>query len=365
MKNTFGNSVSITLFGESHGDMIGAVLDGLAPGIAVDESFIAQQLMLRRPQGKISTARQEPDPFQIVSGVHQGYTTGTPVCILIPNMNVRSADYRELKDLARPGHADLAARFKYHGFEDRRGGGHFSGRLTAPLVAAGSIVLAALKSKGIIIGTHIKKCAGIEDRDFLDMQADIALLNQKSFAVLDSNKENEMIQAIEAAAADKNSVGGVLETSVIGVPAGIGEPWFDALEGVLAHALFSIPAVKGVEFGAGFRLADLTGSEANDSFCGNDGSVISLTNQNGGVNGGISNGMPIIFRCAVKPTPSIGLPQKTVDMATGENAIIEIKGRHDPAIIHRARVVVDSITALALSDQLVLRYGTDWLGGNN
>ncbi len=364
MKNTFGSSIALTLFGESHGDMIGAVLDGLAPGIAVDEAYIAQQLLLRRPQGKTSTARQEPDPFQIVSGVYQGRTTGTPVCILIPNLNVKSADYTDLGDLARPGHADLTARFKYHGFEDRRGGGHFSGRLTAPLVAAGSIILAALKNKGIVIGTHIKKCAGIEDRDFCDLQTDISLLNQKSFAVLDGDKENEMVHAIEAAAAEKNSVGGILETAVTGLPAGIGEPWFDTLEGVLAHALFSIPAVKGVEFGAGFGFSDLTGKDANDIFCNKEGSLVSLTNQNGGVNGGISNGMPLMFRCAVKPTPSIGLPQQTIDMETGENATIEIKGRHDPAIVHRARVVVDSIAALVLGDQLALRYGTDWLGGN-
>ena len=363
MKNTFGSSVSVTLFGESHGNMIGAVLDGLAPGIAVDEAYIAQQLLLRRPQGKTSTSRQEPDPFQIVSGVYQGRTTGTPVCILIPNLNVRSADYAELGNLARPGHADLAARFKYHGFEDRRGGGHFSGRLTAPLVAAGSIALTALKNKGIVIGSHIKKCAGVEDRDFCDLQADIASLNQKRFAVLDIEKEKEMIRSIEAAAAEKNSVGGILETAVIGLPAGIGEPWFDTLEGVLAHALFSVPAVKGVEFGAGFKFADLTGKDANDALCNNEGTIVSLKNQNGGVNGGISNGMPLLFRCAVKPTPSIGLPQQTVDMATGENAKIEIKGRHDPAIVHRARVVVDSIAALVLCDQLSLRFGTDWLGG--
>ena len=364
MKNTFGSSVSVTLFGESHGEMIGAVLDGLAPGIAVDEAFIGQKLTLRRPQGSISTKRVEPDRFQIVSGVHQGRTTGTPICILIPNENVNSADYTRMNGLARPGHADYAARMKYHGFEDRRGGGHFSGRLTAPLVAAGAIAISALQAKEICIGTHIKKCAGIEDDVFGNLNENIAYLNGQTFAVLNEAKKAEMIAVIEAAAQKKNSVGGVLETAVTGIPAGIGEPWFDTLEGILAHVLFSIPAVKGVEFGAGFSIADMTGIEANDALRAENGKVTALTNHNGGINGGISNGMPIIFRCAVKPTPSIGVTQQTVDLTAMENAEIEIVGRHDPALVHRARVVVDSVTALVLCDQLALRFGTDWLGGN-
>ena len=364
MKNTFGSSVSVTLFGESHGEAIGAVLDGLAAGIPVDEDIISQKLALRRPQGNISTKRVEPDRFQIVSGVYRGKTTGTPICILIPNENVNSGDYTRLQELARPGHADYAARMKYHGFEDRRGGGHFSGRLTAPLVAAGAIAISALQAKGICIGTHIRKCAGISDSDFSDFDKDLAYLNGQTFAVLNETKKAEMIAAIEAAAKKKDSVGGVLETAVTGVPAGIGEPWFDTLEGVLAHALLGIPAVKGVEFGAGFAIADMTGSEANDALRAENGKITAATNHNGGVNGGISNGMPIVFRCAVKPTPSIGVTQQTVDLAAMENAEIEVAGRHDPAIVHRARVVADSITAIVLCDQLALRFGTDWLGGN-
>ncbi len=364
MKNTFGSSVSVTLFGESHRETIGAVLDGLAPGVAVDEAFIAQKLTLRRPQGSFSTKRVEPDRFQIVSGVYRGRTTGTPICILIPNENVKSNDYTRLQELARPGHADYAARMKYHGFEDRRGGGHFSGRLTAPLVAAGAIAISALQAKGIFIGTHVIKCGGISDDGFVDLNEDIAHLNNQTFAVLNETKKAEMISAIEAAAEKKDSIGGVLETAVTGVPAGVGEPWFDTLEGVLAHALFSIPAVKGVEFGAGFAIADMTGSEANDALRAENGKVTALTNHNGGINGGISNGMPVIFRCAVKPTPSIGNIQETIDLATKVNEEIEIVGRHDPAIVHRARIVVDSVTALVLCDQLALRYGTDWLGGN-
>ena len=360
MKNSFGTSVSVTLFGESHGPEIGAVIDGLAPGLPVDESFIASQLSLRRPAGKISTARQEADAFRIVSGVFEGRTTGTPLALLIPNADTRSGDYE--RGPARPGHADYTAFAKYHGFEDYRGGGHFSGRLTAALVAAGAIVLPALKAKGILIGTHIARCAGIDDAPFGDdLPADLEKLNALPFAVLDEDRGVRMRAAIEEAAARGDSVGGVLETAVTGLPAGVGEPWFDTVEGVLSHALFSVPAVKGVAFGDGFALADMTGSEANDPFRMKDGRPVTETNRNGGVNGGITNGMPLVFRCAVKPTPSISLEQRTVNPLTGEETSLRIAGRHDPAIVHRARVVVDSVTALALCDLLAQRYGTDWL----
>ena len=360
MKNSFGTSVSVTLFGESHGPEIGAVIDGLAPGLPVDESFIASQLSLRRPAGKISTARQEADAFRIVSGVFEGRTTGTPLALLIPNADTRSGDYE--RGPARPGHADYTAFAKYHGFEDYRGGGHFSGRLTAALVAAGAIVLPALKAKGILIGTHIARCAGIDDAPFGDdLPADLEKLNALPFAVLDEDRGVRMRAAIEEAAARGDSVGGVLETAVTGLPAGVGEPWFDTIEGVLSHALFSVPAVKGVAFGDGFALADMTGSEANDPFRMKDGRPVTETNRNGGVNGGITNGMPLVFRCAVKPTPSVSLEQRTVNPLTGEETSLRIAGRHDPAIVHRARVVVDSVTALALCDLLAQRYGTDWL----
>ena len=363
MKNTFGSSVSVTLFGESHGAEIGAVIDGLAPGIPVDESFISGQLTLRRPAGKISTARQEADAFRIVSGVFNGKTTGTPVAILIPNADTRSGDYS--RGAFRPGHADYTASVKYHGYEDYRGGGHFSGRITAALVAAGAVVLPALKSRGILIGTHIARCAGIDDAPFGDPAADLARLNALSFPVLDEAAGQLMRAAIEAAAAEGDSVGGVLETMVTGLPAGIGEPWFDTLEGQLAHALFSVPAIKGVEFGDGFALADMRGSEANDPLRKAPDGIRTLTNHNGGINGGISNGMPLLFRCAVKPTPSISREQLTVNGTTGEEETLQIRGRHDPAIVHRARVVVDSVTALALCDLLALRFGTDWIGGGN
>lgn len=363
MKNTFGNSISLTLFGESHGEAIGAVLDGLAPGIGVDMDLIRSQLDKRRPAGKISTARREADEFRIVSGVFEGKTTGTPLTIIIPNTAMHSKDYSATRSLARPGHADYTAYAKYHGFEDYRGGGHFSGRVTAALVAAGAILISTLKKKGIVIGSHILSCAGVSDADFGDIAEDISKLNDMDFAVLDSDKGTQMKAAIEAAAADGDSVGGVLETAVLGLPAGVGEPWFDTVEGVLSHALFSVPAIKGVQFGDAFDMVNGRGSQFNDSYYISDKEIKTTTNHNGGINGGITNGMPVVFRCAVKPTPSIFKAQATVDFMKGEDAVLELKGRHDPAIIHRARVVVDSVTALAVADLLATRFGTDWLGG--
>ena len=361
MKNTFGSSVALTLFGESHGAAIGGILDGLAAGIPVNEEFIARQMSLRKSVGDISTPRKEADIVRIVSGVFEGRTTGTPITFIIENQDTRSRDYGELAYKARPGHADFTAQMKYHGYQDFRGGGHFSGRITAGIVAAGAVAISALSTKGIKIGTHILSCGGIKDRHFVDISADIDNLDGLPFAVLDDECKDKMTAAILAAKQDGDSVGGVLETAVYGFPAGVGEPWFDTLEGVLSHALFSIPAVKGVEFGEGFGVADLRGSQSNDPFRTENGSVVTATNNCGGILGGISNGMPIVFRCGVKPTPSIYKEQQTVNMNTSENTTLQIQGRHDPAIVHRARVVADSITALVLCDQLALRYGTDWL----
>lgn len=362
MKNTFGSSVSITLFGESHGEYIGAVLDGLAPGLEVNEKFISSQLALRRPAGKTGTKRVEKDNFSIVSGVFGGRTTGTPLCIIIPNENVKSADYELSSFIPRPGHADFTANKKYHGFEDYRGGGHFSGRLTAALVTAGAIVIDALRQKDIYISTHIARCAKISDRHFRNLKEDIDYLNKQKFAVLDSAKAESMQAAIKTAADDGDSVGGILETAVTGLPAGVGEPWFDTLEGVLSHALFSIPAVKGIQFGNAFRDIDLRGSEYNDAFIIKNDKVQTKTNKNAGINGGITNGMPVIFSLAVKPTPSVFTEQKSVDLMQMKETKLKISGRHDPAIIHRARVVVDSVTALVIADMLAQRYGTDYLG---
>ena len=361
MKNTFGNSVAVTLFGESHGEYIGAVIDGLAPGIEIDRSYIAHMLSLRRPEGKISTSRVEADEFKIVSGTLDNVTTGTPITVLIPNTNVKSGDYADIKKVARPSHADYTAQCKYHGFQDARGGGHFSGRITAALVAAGAICRLALEQKGIYIGTHVLRCAGISDRELCELSSDIAELNNKSFAVLDEAASEKMREAIVAAASDGDSVGGVLETAIVGMPAGVGEPWFDSVESMLSHMLFSIPAVKGVEFGAGFAISDMRGSEANDPMRIVGDTVCTVSNNNGGINGGITNGMPIILRTAVKPTPTIFRAQDTVDFGEMKDTVIEPKGRHDPAIVHRARVVQDAACAIVMCDALAARFGTDWL----
>ncbi len=362
MKNTIGNNISVTLFGESHGKAIGAVVDGFAPGIEVDEEFICSQMEKRKGINAISTPRREKDEVKILSGVFEGRTTGTPICLMIENGDTKSKDYSKTRYLARPGHADYTAECKYGGFQDFRGGGHFSGRITAPLVAAGAIAISALKKKGIYIGTHILSCGEIRDRDFADIKEDIVLLDTLEMPVLSEEKRNGMLKHIEKAAAEGDSVGGVLSTAVVGVPEGVGEPWFDTVEGMLSHALFSIPAVKGIEFGKGFEMTKMLGSEANDSFKMENGKVVTATNNNGGINGGITNGMPITFNLAVKPTPSIYKSQSTVDMEKMQDAVLNIKGRHDPAIIHRARVVVDSVTALVLCDMLSGRFGTDYLG---
>ena len=361
MKNTFGDNITLTVFGESHGSAIGVIIDGLAPGITVDEEKIAYKLLLRRPSGGISTSRVEADKFKIESGVYEGKTTGTPITIIIPNENTKSGDYKATENLARPAHADYTAYMKYHGFEDRRGGGHFSGRITAGLVAAGAIFISALENKGIYIGTHMKKCAGISDREFSDLTEDVKKLVNMRFPVLSEEAGSLMQEKIMQAREDKDSVGGILETAIIGVPAGLGEPYFDSIESKLSHAMFSIGGVKGIEFGKGFALSDMQGSEANDAFRMENGKVITETNNNGGINGGITNGMPILFSLAVKPTPSIFRVQKTVDFVKGEDAEIELKGRHDPCIVHRAKSVADALSAFVIADVLTGRYGTDYL----
>ncbi len=359
MKNTFGQSIAVTLFGESHGEAVGAVIDGLASGIDVDEEFIKNQLSRRRPQSKLDTARRESDNYKILSGVFNGKTTGTPICIVIPNENTHSKDYTY--GVARPSHADYAAYEKYHGFEDYRGGGHFSGRVTAALVAVGGILIPALEKLGIKLGTHILKCGAEGDRTFGDISKDIDILKNSKFPVLDPEREERISAIISEAREDCDSVGGVTETAVIGLPSGLGEPWFDSMEGVISHAMFSLGGVKGIEFGLGFGFSEKRGSEANDPFRFEKGKVFTETNNNGGINGGITNGMPVVFRLAVKPTPSIYKVQKTVDFIKTENTEIEIHGRHDPAIIRRICPVIDSVCAMVTADMLALRYGTDFL----
>ena len=367
MSNTLGKVISLTVFGESHGACIGGVIDGLPAGLPVDEKYIEKAMDKRRSAAALSTARREGDKPEFVSGVIDGHTEGSPVAFIIKNEDSKSADYDKLKGVERPGHADYAAEIKYGGYQDARGGGHFSGRLTAVTVAAGAIVRQALEAKGIVIGTHIKDLNGILDADPkypLDnekLAAELAELNAKDFAVISGEAAEQMQERIKEARAEKDSVGGVLETYVTGIPAGTGEPLFDSVESELAKALFSVGGVKGVEFGAGFEIAHMKGSEANDAFRMEAGKVVTESNNNGGINGGIANGMPIVFRTAVKPTPSIGKKQQSVNFETSSDTELKIEGRHDPAIVHRAAAVVDSITALVLADLICQNKGNGWL----
>ena len=369
MKNTFGADLALTIFGESHGRAVGAVLDGMAAGVPVDEAFLAACMDKRRARGDgLSTPRVEADAVQLLSGVVNGRTTGTAIALMIENRNTRSADYAKTADLLRPGHADYTAYAKYHGFQDARGGGHFSGRVTAALVAGGAIVLGALDRAGINIATHIGRCAGVADTPFalddpaaLAAQTERLLAKTEGFALLDPAVEEPMKAAIRAAGAAGDSVGGVLETAILGLPAGVGEPYFDSVESTLAHLAFSIPAVKGIEFGTGFGFADQKGSEANDAFRMQNGRVVTATNHNAGLNGGISNGMPVVFRTVVKPTPSIYKQQDTVDYLAKKDAKLSIQGRHDPCIVPRAAIVQTCAAALAVGDLLTARYGTAWM----
>ncbi|MBQ7715368.1 MAG: chorismate synthase [Clostridia bacterium] len=360
MNNTFGEHVRLTLFGESHGQYIGCVLDGIPAGMTVNEESIEKALLARRPAGRISTARREEDKYDIVSGVLNGKTNGAPLCILIPNSDVKSTDYEDRPGILRPGHADFTSHVRNLGFEDHRGGGHFSGRLTAAIVAAGAVVADILEEKGIYICSHVLSIGDVRDRGFENVSEEAARLRNDAFPVLDDGAREKMKSAILSAKEARDSVGGVVECAVTGVPAGIGEPWFGTVEGKLSYALFSVPAVKGVEFGAGFALSKMRGSEANDAFEADDGEVATKTNNCGGVLGGLATGAPIVFRAAIKPTPTVALEQATVDLETGENVKHSFSGRHDPCIVHRAASVINAVTALTVADLLAARYAEEW-----
>ena len=357
MKNTFGQNVALTVFGESHGAGVGVVLDGLCAGIDVNEDEIKTALALRAPSMSTDTARREKDEFKILSGVFNGKSTGTPICIFVSNENTDSKAYEY--GVARPSHADFTAFCKFGGYEDYRGGGHFSGRVTAGIVAVGAILKGALKGIGVSIGTHILECANVRDNEFNDIQNEVLSLDCEKFPVLNEDKGKQMIAKIEDAKANLDSVGGITQTAIVGLPAGVGEPMFDSVEGMLSHAMFAIGAVKGIEFGKGFELGKMLGSSANDAFVIEDGKVKTSTNNNGGINGGITNGMPVLFNLAIKPTPSIAKKQNTVNFINGKQTEIEIVGRHDPAIVRRICPVVDSVSALVVCDLLAQRYGTD------
>ncbi len=357
MSEIYGMNIKMAIYGESHGKSIGLVLDGLPPGLELDLDAIAAEMARRAPgQSSLTTARKESDSVEIQSGFFEGRTTGTALCAMIKNSDQHSRDYSILKDKMRPGHADYAGYVHYQGCNDYRGGGHFSGRLTAPLVFAGAIAKQALAAYGIVIGAHIRSVGGICDRPFNPMGEDDDLLRglrKKSFCVLDDKAGEKMQQLILEAKAGLNSVGGVVEVLAQHVPAGIGNPYFDSLESRLSHALFSVPAVKAVEFGDGFAIAAMTGAEANDQLHYNNGRVEGLTNHNGGVTGGITNGMPVLFRAGIKPTPSISREQRTVSLSSGEDTMLTIAGRHDPCIVQRAVPVIEAVTAWTIWDLLL------------
>lgn len=354
MNNTFGRSAALTIFGESHGVSIGAVLDGLPAGEAIDWDAVRTEMARRAPgRNAMSTARSEADAFEVQSGFFNGYTTGTPLCAVIRNGDHRSKDYDQLRHIMRPGHADYSGKIRYGGYNDFRGGGHFSGRLTAPLVFAGAVASQILKRRGVAVGAHILQIGLVRDASFNPLGEDEALfasLKQETLPVLDKTKQAEMEEEIMAAKGDLDSVGGVIECMITGLPAGLGNPFFDSVESALSHMIFSVPAVKGVEFGDGFALASMRGSGGNDAFYYDGAAVKTKTNRNGGINGGITNGMPVLFRVAVKPTPSISRLQETIDTDTQENCTLEIKGRHDPCIVQRAVPVVEAAASWAILD---------------
>ncbi len=356
MSGVWGNKVKYSIFGESHGTGVGINIDGLPSGIKLDLDAITFEMKRRAPgQDDLSTTRKEKDEFQIISGYFNQRTTGTPLCAMIWNTDMQSKDYAQLKTIIRPGHADYTGSVKYAGFNDFRGGGHFSGRLTAPLVFAGAIAKQILKEKGIEIGGHIYQIAGIYDSPFDKVSINSQLLkmtSQRKFSVIDQNKGDEMITAIHNAKQQQDSVGGVIECAILNLPAGLGSPFFDSVESLLAHLLFSIPGVKGVEFGTGFGMAQMSGSEANDEFYMEEDKVKTFTNHNGGILGGITNGMPLVFKAAFKPTASIGKLQKTIELDKRENTQISVLGRHDPCIVQRALPVVEAVAAMVILDLL-------------
>lgn len=355
MSNVWGSNIKLSIFGESHGPAIGMTLGGLPPGLEIDWAFVSGEMARRAPgSNALSTPRKEDDAYEVLSGVFESRTTGAPLSIIIRNGDTRSADYAP--HLLRPGHADWTAHIKYKGFADYRGGGHFSGRLTAPLVFAGAIAKQLLARAGIEIGARIVSVYDVEDCT-PGCVKDIVAASRKPFPVCDDAAAERMRAAIAAAKAEGDSVGGVVQCVALGVPIGCGEPFFDSIESAVASMLFSIPAVKGVQFGDGFALAGMKGSAANDQFTTDGKAIRTTTNRNGGINGGITNGMPLIVSVAIKPTPTIHLEQSTVDINTMENVTARFGGRHDPCIVARAAPVVEAGVAIVLLDFLVNELG--------
>jgi len=354
---SYGKQIKIQVFGQSHSEAIGVVIDSFPAGVKVDEERLTA-FMARRAPGRntFSTTRAEADQVRFVSGIHEGVTTGAPICAMIYNTNKRSGDYDQLRDIPRPSHADYAAYCKYGAYRDHRGGGEFSGRLTAPLCIAGFLCMEVLREKGIHIGAHIASVGEVSDDRFDAVHLSKQELNSiitKDFPVVNDQKGLAMQEIILDAKSRADSVGGVVECGVIGLPAGVGDSSFGGIEGRIALAIFGIPAVKGIEFGSGFEGSKMRGSQNNDSIQTDGEHVYTTTNHAGGILGGISNGMPIIFRAAFKPTPSIGLTQESISLSANKNTSLQIVGRHDPCIVHRAVPVTEAVTAIAILDMLL------------
>lgn len=356
MSSTYGENLKLSIFGQSHGAGIGMTLDGIPAGLPVDMDALHNFLSRRAPgQNDWSTPRKEEDAPEFLSGIANGHTCGAPIAAVIYNKNTRSGDYDNLKDCPRPGHADYTAQVKYGGYQDAAGGGHFSGRLTAPLCIAGGMCKQWLESMGIRIGAHIQSIHHVYDKNFDSIQPELDKVGL-AFPTLTAHAAEQMRDAIAKARAEGDSVGGTIECAITGLPAGIGEPIFGGVESRIAQIIYGIPAVKGLEFGS----TQLTGSENNDAFTMENGTVRTVTNHCGGILGGITNGMSIIFRASIKPTPSIAKPQQTVNLKTGEITTITIQGRHDPCIVPRAVPVVEAAAAIAIYDLIL--GNTQYLG---
>ena len=358
MGANFGKNYCISIFGESHGNALGINIDGIPAGTELNFDFISEEMKRRAPgKSELTTSRTEKDEFEILSGFVNDRTTGTPLAMIIRNTNQKSKDYGEIVKKPRPGHADWAGLSRYNGFNDIRGGGHFSGRITAPLVFAGAVAKQILKEKGILIAAHVKSIKDIQDRDFEEKditQENIDRLRNMILPVLNENIVPDMEKTILKAKEEKNSVGGIVEIMITGIKAGIGDPFFESMESELSRMIFSIPAIKGIEFGAGFNIAKMTGYEANDEmYYDEKGDVKTYTNNNGGITGGITNGMPINFKVAVKPPASIGKKQRTVNIETKKNDFLEIIGRHDPCIVPRIVVVLEAVAAIVVMDRIM------------
>lgn len=360
MSGVWGNNIKVSIFGESHGNAIGINIDGLPSGFEINMDKILLEMERRAPgKNQLSTSRKEADLPEILSGFFEGKTTGTPLCAIIRNSDTRSKDYVKTKDFMRPGHADFTGYERYSGFNDYRGGGHFSGRITAPLVFAGAICKQILEEKGIFIGAHISSIKDIEDENFNSInisKEDLLELRKKELPLINTSLEEKMKHTIMQAKYDGDSVGGTIECAVVGIKPGVGNPFFDSVESTLAHLMFSVPAVKGIEFGKGFDMTKLFGSEANDEYYYDGDLVKTKTNNNGGILGGISNGMPIVFKVAVKPTASILKEQNTIDIKNKKDVKFRIEGRHDPCIVQRAVPVIEAVTAIGILDLIGGRY---------